>query len=639
METTNSEKSIMVCLSGSPTNKRVIHAAGRMAQASGQPLVGVFVGRNMESMTLQENISYAKSLNAMIYQADSGDVVLMISDYARKMNVSDLFIGSSAPTGMFPAKRPFSQQLAEVLPDIDIHIIPDTKASPFPEINLRMNRTHGSMMDIILLVVIMSIATLLSLWFYGSKYSNANIITIYILAVLITSVLTAHRRYGIIAALLYILLFNFLFIDPRFTLLVYDSTYLVTYFVSVIAALITGSLAVRMKNIAHQFAENAYQAKILLDTSSQLQQASDAPDIIRITCRQLMQLIQRPILFYPCENGEVGEPEVFSTSPVSISELTSDKEAVSWTMQNNQHSGAYTSHFPACRFRYLNVHSSIESYGVIGVDMTDGPLREFENSILLSMITECAMSLDTEKKEKEREEAEIRASNEHFRANLLRSISHDLRTPLTSIYGHADNLLTDSESLSEEERKQIYADIHDESFWLNEQMENILVMTRLESGNTLQMSVENVQDIIEESLRHVDRHDAGHTITVRSDDFLFVNCDIKLIIQVLINLVNNAIKHTPDGTEVIISTEKEDGLVWISVADDGDGIRAEDKDHIFELFYSGEHSVSDSHRSLGLGLNLCHTIMEKHGQQIIVEDNHPKGTVFRISLEAKEVSI
>ena len=185
---------------------------------------------------------------------------------------------------------------------------------------------------------------------------------------------------------------------------------------------------------------------------------------------------------------------------------------------------------------------------------------------------------------------------------------------------------------------KIYEDIYDESVWLSEQMENILTVTKLESDSTLNMSVENVRDIIEESLRHIDRHH-NDSITVEDiDDFLFICADTKLIIQVLINLISNAIRHTPDGTDIRISAYREEDLVWISVADNGPGIPDEEKENIFGLFYTGSHSVSDSQRSLGIGLNMCRAIMEKHGQQIIVEDNKPNGSIFRISLEAKEVA-
>ena len=630
----------MVCLSASPTCRRVIHAAARMAEAASLPLTGIYIGKNTDSAALLSNISYAMSFHASICRIDSSDVALQISEYARKKNVSDLFIGSSAPTGLFPYRKPFSQQLAELLPDIDIHVIPDAKVSPFPEIRMKTSGSHGTLRDILLLIAIMAAATLLSYWFYGSPYSNANIITIYILAVLITSVLTAHVRYGIIAALLYILLFNYLFIEPRFSLLVYDPEYMVTYFVTIVAALITSSLAARMKNVAHQFAENAYQAKVLLETSNQLQQASSSTEIMRITCRQLVILIQRTLVCYTVSGTSPGEPELFRYPGSNADDysLEKEKDAVLWTTANNHHSGAFTDRFPECRFRYLSVYSSDRTYGVIGVDMKKGALSEFENSLLLAVISECAMALDNEQKEKARQEAEIVAGNEHFRASLLRSVSHDLRTPLTSIYGNAETLITSGKNLAEADRHLIYEDIYDESVWLSEQMENILTVTKLESDSTLNMSVENVRDIIEESLRHIDRHH-NDSITVEDiDDFLFICADTKLIIQVLINLISNAIRHTPDGTDIRISAYREEDLVWISVADNGPGIPDEEKENIFGLFYTGSHSVSDSQRSLGIGLNMCRAIMEKHGQQIIVEDNKPNGSIFRISLEAKEVA-
>ncbi|MBR4164469.1 MAG: DUF4118 domain-containing protein [Solobacterium sp.] len=639
------KKTILVCLSASPSNERVIRSASRFYVEGRDTFLALYVGSYEKDVThdkkLQENIALAKSFGAQIDVMESREITLTISEYAKRSKVTDLFIGSSVPSHILQSKS-IPEQLVAFLPEVDIHIIPDAKASAYPQAYKKTNGSVWNIRDFLLVIGIMAIATCLSFWFYHSRFSNSNIITIYILAVLVASVLTSHQLYGIIAAVLYILLFNFLFINPRFTLLVYDPEYMVTYLVTIVAALITGSLAAKLKSIAWESAETAYQAKVLLDTSNQLQKAKDSGEMVRIACVQLSDLLKRDILFYRVDasNNIVLEGMSLQNAGADNIPQPSDieKEAILWTYENGHHSGAYTSHYADCKYRYLSIYTDDNRYGIIGIRMGDKRLTAFEKTILLSIINEFAMSLDNETMNKQKQVAEINAETERFRSGLLRSVSHDLRTPLTAIYGNAGNLYQNADALSDEEKLKIYYDIQEDAFWLNGQMENILSMTKLENHPDVTLSPMNVDEVIEESLKHLDPHFTEHHIHVQeTEESYFALMDAKLIVLVLVNLLNNAIKYTPEGSHIEITKEKIDQLIWISVKDDGNGIPEEDKKQIFALYYTGKHSLSGSCRSMGIGLNLCDMILKAHKQKIEVLDNEPHGAVFRFSLEALEV--
>ena len=493
---------------------------------------------------------------------------------------------------------------------------------------------------------IMAAATGLSVIIDRSKFSNGNIITIYILAVLITSVMTAESIYGIIAAGLYILLFNYLFIDPRFTLLVYDPYYMVTYLVSVIAAVITGNISSRMQKTARQARINAYQSQLLLNTSELLQKAGSFQEIINITTAQLRELLVREIVFYSEEEiSRTARHRTNHEEPAALPDISvlgkdsRETEAIIWTMEHNHRAGWGTDHFPDCRFQYLCVRTASNRFGVIGVEASKHPLNKFEENILLSLIDECAISMESEKNRAEREEVQILMENERFRSKLLRSISHDLRTPLTSISGNAGNLLRHEENFRPQEKKQIYSDIYEDSIWLIDQVENLLSMTRLEENVELHMSGEVVSDILSAAVSRFKRQDNRHELILDADDeYLIAMMDSALILQVLFNLINNAVKHTPDQSTIWVRDRREGDLVRISVADNGPGIPDQEKPRIFDLFYTGENKAGDSSRSLGLGLNLCKSIIEAHGQSIRVEDNLPTGAVFSFSLKLWEGS-
>lgn len=259
----------------------------------------------------------------------------------------------------------------------------------------------------------------------------------------------------------------------------------------------------------------------------------------------------------------------------------------------------------------------------------------------MSILGECALSLENEKNAREKEEAAILAKNEQLRANLLRAISHDLRTPLTSISGNASNLISNSNFFDEATKNQLYTDIYDDSMWLINLVENLLSVTRIEEGRlNLHITEDLVDDVITEALHHVNRKSVEHHITVRhKEDYLLAKMDAKLMVQVVINIVDNAIKYTPKGSNILIKTWKQGDKAVISIADNGDGIPDEMKERVFDMFYSGANKVADSRRSLGLGLSLCRSIVNAHGGKITVSANTPHGTVFTITLSAVEVEI
>ena len=170
-------------------------------------------------------------------------------------------------------------------------------------------------------------------------------------------------------------------------------------------------------------------------------------------------------------------------------------------------------------------------------------------------------------------------------------------------------------------------------------MENLLSITRLVEGRlNLNITEDLIEDVIAEALRHVSNKKEEHEIIVHdSEEFLLARMDSRLIVQGVINIVNNAIAYTPKGSHIWISTCKRGEEVVVSIADDGQGISDESKPKVFDMFYSGENKIADSHRNCGIGLSLCKSIINAHGGKISVEDRKPHGAVFTFTLPAEEV--
>lgn len=653
------EERILVCLSSSPSNGKIIRTAAQMAEAFNGTLTALFVETPLaekmgkeDQERLKGNIKLAKQSGAEIETVYGDDISFQIAEFARLSGITRIVIGRSAAKkkGIF-AGTSLVEKLIDHAPEMEIYIIPDSQMGP--EVIRKWNRlaqkNDFSLKAAVQSAGILFVATAAGWMFEKLKLTDANIITVYILGVLLISIVTEGWFYSFSATIASVLVFNFLFTAPRFTLRAYDRSYPFTFAVMFLAALITGSLASRLKQHAGQAARDAYRLKVLLDTNQLLQQAKGKSEILEGTAQQIVKLLKRETVIYDVKNGKLGQPlhTIPQGGEIPIEDENCEKQAAVWALENNRHAGTGTDHFKQAKRQYLAIRVNSTVYGVVGIMIQKQPLDAFENSVLLSILGECALALENDKNVREKEEAAILAKNEQLRANLLRTISHDLRTPLTSISGNANNLLYNESCLDEQMRRQIYGDIYDDSMWLIDLVENLLSVTRIEEGRMqIHQSAELVDEVIREALKHTGQSRTGRIIKVEEEDELILaKMDARLIVQVLINLIGNAVKYTPQGTDITVQVRKEkeenreNSQVIISVCDLGDGIPDDRKERVFDMFYTGGDQVADSRRSLGLGLGLCRSIINAHGGKIWISDNIPHGAVVTFTLPAEEVAL
>ena len=646
------EEKILVCLSSSPSNAKIIRTAARMVKAYKGAFTAVYVETpdtaamsEENKLRLKSNMRLAEQMGARIEVIYGEDIAYQIAEFSRLAGVTKVVIGRSAAVEhKFLAKQTLVEKLLMYGTNLDIHIIPDAAANQPYKKRKVYPKPSEFFTDSLWTLGMLIVSSIIGSFFFRNGAEEANIIMVYVLGVLVTSVITKRRIFSLISSIISVLVFNFLFTYPYFSLKAYDPGYPVTFFVMFITALITSTLAARLKNNAKQSAITAYRTKILLETSQSLQQADDQNQIMDITAAQILKLMKKDVITYCVTEGKLSNPKVYYANPSEKTEeyLSENEKAVAmWVMKNNKHAGATTQTLSNSRCLYLAVRVNDNVYGVIGIAVGGPSIEAFEKSILLSILGECALAMENDKNERDKEEAAVLAKNEQLRANLLRSISHDLRTPLTSISGNASNFLSNGDSLDEETKKQLFTDIYDDSMWLINLVENLLAVTRLEDENVcLNTTSELLEDVIEESLRCIGRKKHEHHITVNyEDEFILAKVDPRLVVQVIINLVENAIKYTPAGSDITITAEREGKMAAVYIADNGPGIPDEMKPRIFDMFYCGSNKVADSRRSLGLGLSLCKSIINAHGGQISVRDNHPQGTVFKFTLPVGEVMI
>lgn len=644
----NGRDHILACLSSSPSNAKIIRTAAKMSKAFGSQLTTLFVetpdfaiASAEDKKRLEENRKLAQQLGAGVETVYGEDIPYQIAEFARISGVTRIVLGQSAVQKKHLFGKPtLTQMLLSYVPDMDIHIIPDKAADT--TYHPKKARRYGSGLIIrntAKSLLILGGATLLSLLFHEIGFTKPNIIMVYILGVLLTSIVTSHRAYSLVSSIASVFIFNFLFTEPRFSLASYETGYPVTFVIMFLTAYITGTFAIKYKEQARQSAKIAHRTKILFDTDQLLSKAENKEEILRTAGMQIEKLLGRSIVFFDHKDGGLSEPMIFTEKRKETFDRKKELEVARWVLSNNHAAGATTERFPDARYLYLAVRVNERVYGVIGIDAKDGALDASENGILLSILGEAALALENEKNAREKEAAAVLAESEQLRANLLRTISHDLRTPLTTISGNAGNLLQNSGGFDEETKRKIYADIYDDSMWLMNLVENLLYSTRIEEGRmALKTSTELVPEIFEEVMRHIrPKADSRDVTAVCGDDLLLVKADARLIVQVIINLVDNAMKYTPEDASIRITAEKRGGMAEISVSDTGKGISDSEKGKIFDKFYCGENKIADNRRSLGLGLYLCRIIVEAHGGTIRAEDNLPHGAVFRFTLPLEEV--
>ena len=592
---------------------------------------------------ISANVRLAEELGARITTTYGDDPAVQIAEYARISGISKIVLGRSPRHGGLHHTKNLVDRLNELAPDLDIYIIPDQRV-PHQQTStwkLRPAQERFSAGDLLKMLGVLALCTLGGYFFAFLGISDTNIIMLYLLGVLVISMVTTGRSYSLLSSVLSVLIFNFFFTVPYFTLRS-DPSYIATFGIMFLVALLSSSLTIRVKTQAKMNADKAYRTAILLESSHKLQTAESAEAILTVAAQQLGHLLERDLVVYQTDGQGGLLPAMcfpFAGGGDLSSLLTPAEKAVAeWVLKNNKHAGATTNTLPGAQCLYLSIRGTGGALAVVGISAGQ-PLQSFEKNLMVALLDECGLALEKELTMREKQKAEAQADQEALRANLLRAISHDLRTPLTSISGNANILMENADQLEPEKRQSLFTAIYDDAMWLINLVENLLSITKIED-NRIHMNIEPelLEDIFAEALSHLDRNACRHHIETKlPDDMLMADMDARLVVQVVINIVNNAVKYTPEGSRITLSAKRDGQMVAVEVADDGPGIPDEAKEKLFDMFYTAGNERGDGRRGLGLGLALCKSIVTAHGGTIAAIDNHPQGTVFRFTLRASEV--
>jgi two-component system sensor histidine kinase KdpD len=465
------------------------------------------------------------------------------------------------------------------------------------------DKSRKMLIKIIKTLVVFALAAGSSILVSLLGIGNESIIMVFLLGVLFTTVLTSSSVYGIIASVMSLMLFNFLYTDPRYTFIVYSSQDIILLLFFLVTAVVSGFVTSRLQQQKELVAQNELTTQTLYHIASGFLSVNGKRNIVMQGIAYIHEFVANDCVVQLDDSDQL------------YMNMSAEPET------------------PCRQYPILSAQGHL---GVMRLYAGAAEPNSQTDLIIQAVVTQLGIALDREKLYSEQGNIRLAMEQERLRATLLRSIAHDLRSPLTALSGAGNLLADDYDKLTDEKRKKLAADISEEIAWLISLVENILNMTRInESQLALHKDEEVIDDVVSEAIVHVDRllKDRQFTVTL-PDEVVTAHMDGRLIVQVLINLLENAIRHTPPDSAIALTVSVHDDKIVVSVADTGDGIDESIAASLFDRFVTISKAVSDGRRGIGLGLAICKAIIEAHGGTISAEANKPKGTRIVFTLPA-----
>ena len=494
-----------------------------------------------------------------------------------------------------------------------------------------------SLIDLVKTVAIAALATLaafLMKFVFLNSYSDQSIPLIYILAVAVTSSVTSGYLYGILSSVIGVIGVNFFFTAPfwkiDFTLEGYPLTFLIMLLISLLINVLTS----RIKEQAVRASQREKKTETLYRMKQKL---SDAGDMRQIADAALHDIC---CLFHCHGAVYVGDPKekttqlvLFGISKEDGLDAEENKRAAevyrkrkSYQYSPEKGEGQNKFYFPL----YINQHC----HGVLCLYQDEMPILGKDNLVFLNMaVSQTASAMDFLYLSEQKKRLLIESEKEKMRSNLLRAVSHDLRTPLTCISGASSTLLENGEELERPQQKKLLTDIFEDCQWLIRMVENLLSVTRIMDGKaTVKKSPEAVEEIVAEAVQRFKIRYPDQKLSVEvPDELLMIPMDGLLIEQVLINLMENSVKHSGKDSEIQIRVFQDGHEVFFQVKDFGEGVSKEEFDDLFSE-HSQEDSRTDFSRGFGIGLSICMTIIKAHSGRLFAENHEEGGVIFTFVL-------
>ena len=580
--------------------------------------------------SLRKNMNLARSLGAAVVTIPSDNVSLAVIRYARANSITEIVVGKSGFIGRARLfrKRSIAENLLRMSGDIDVAVVQEKGANlsrPRVTLSSYLRPERASIAKMLLAVGVVTGISLLALPVIG--YRSVSIL--YLLSV-IGVAFFANRISVLVAAGLSALLWDFFFIPPRFTFSISKLEDVLMFFLFFVTAAALAFLMSRIRANQQMLSVRARRLSLLLNFSQALSVHHTLSGIVLTGLEYISRYIEADmIVFLRDETGGLER-----TARTMKTQEIDEKEfgVARWCFDSRTPCGKYTDTLHMARFHYIPLLTPDSAVGVLGISLAEGQtwLKDHEDSLQM-LGRSLAVSIERELLSEENRRNLMARESERLGRVLLNTVSHELRTPLTAIKGSITALMDASTAEDPETRGLLLSETLTATDRLNAIVENLLSMSRLESGMLrLKKSETDIFDLVSVVADALRRQSKDHPLSISIDESVpAVSMDFILMVQVLTNILTNSAKHTPPGTPIQLSVEKIDNGVGITVADAGPGVSPEELPHLFDTFFRGRKAATGG---VGLGLSICKGIVEAHGGRIAAYVNRKGGLSINIIL-------
>lgn len=634
---------LLVCISPSPLSERLVRTARRLASELNAEWITLFVETPQSaSMSADKRERVAKilqlseDLGARSYTVTASGSIEAIAqavmDFAHKNNITKIVAGKPLrPRWQELLRGSLVDSLIHKSGDIDVYVVTSTDAPSFPKDESPL-KLHSSIYKYVISFLMVTIATVIGFWI-GGRIEATNLVMLYLLVVVIAAVYLG-RGPAILASVLGVAAFDFIFVEPYFTFAVSDTQYIISFIALFLVGFVISHLTARASEQAQAARQREAETAELYDLSRDLASSVDIESILSQLKKHVEQTFERTVaVLLPNEN----RLEVRMSS--DNLKLGDEEIAVAdWVYRHAEPAGRHTNTLPAAQLRYLPLKTASGVVGVLGVgkpNTSNIDLLPEQRRLMESFANQGAQAIERAWLEEQAQKITLMQSAEKLQNALLNSISHDLRTPLVTITGALTALDENYVGLDESARNTLIENARSEADRLNRLVGNLLNMTRIESG-TIKLNLEpsDVQDLIGTAIEQLGWRISKHQIKINiPSDFPLLPMDFVLMVQVIVNLLENAVKYSQENSLIEISASVVDTNARLQIADRGVGIPPDDLIRIFDKFYRVQRPESVS--GTGLGLSISKGIVEAHGGQIRAINREKGGTVIEIELPLK----
>lgn len=666
---------LLVCVSPSPLSERLVRAGRRLADELNAEWFAIYVETANQAALpaaqreqVARHLQLAESLGAKALTLPGHNVAAATLTYARHHNITKIIAGKP----LRPRWREWLQasivdRLIRQSGTIDIYVISgDAVAPPAPKrswpqvvLSLRYLQSLGlvAAATVVGLVIDppLSVArlqfwrtllltgerTLFQQW-PDPTVEPTNLAMIY-LTMVVVAALTLGRGPAVLAAVLSSLAFDFLFVQPYLSFAISDTQYVLTFFGMMVVGLVISNLTARVREQVEMAQQRTLQTLEMYELSRDLAAIADLHQIVQTLLRHVEQSFAlASVILLPA--GEQLHSEA-STPGLTLDE--NERAVADWVFRHGEPAGRHTDTLPAANLRYLPLKTPRMVVGVLGIATPAQPVSRLtpeQRRLMEAFANQGALAIERARLAEEARQLQVLQTTEKLQSALLNSISHDLRTPLVSITGALSTLTEAGAGLAEHDRSALIENARTEAERLNRLVGNLLDMTRLEAGVIkVVRTPSDVQDLVGAALEQLGKRlDDRRVVVAIPDDLPLVALDFSLVVQVLVNLLDNALKYAPPQTAITVTARRlhtppgelavADHRSWLAleIADGGSGIPESELPHIFDKFYRLHHPQQTS--GAGLGLSICKGIVEAHGGVITAHNGAPGGAVFTVYL-------